>query len=86
MWPFNRRTPKALAEPQLTADAKHALAALAGAPGPSPWYLPFPASAVTREGKELEWRPAGEDEVSAGKSLLMAPDGTILAIADKTRI
>ncbi len=82
MWPFKRRTLQALPEPPLTAEAKHALAVLGAVPGPSPWYLSFPASAVTRDGKALEWRPAGEGNDSPGKSLLTAPDGTILAIAD----
>jgi hypothetical protein len=82
MWPFKRRRAQVYVPPPRSPAAPAALAALGAVPGPSPWYLERPDTEVQRGGEALRWRSAGEAAPAAGKSLLMAPGGDVLAVAD----
>jgi hypothetical protein len=68
--------------PPPSPDAEAAIAVLATVPGPSPWYLQRPGTGVRSTRGALRWHSAGDDAPSAGKSLLIAPGGEVLAVAD----
>ena len=57
-------------------------AVLAAAPGPSPWYLRTGGPQLRVGLGALAWTSAGDREPFAGKTLLRAPSGAVLAIVD----
>lgn len=55
---------------------------LADTPGPSPWYLRRPDRTLPSASGPLAWRPAGDEDQRAGKTLLVAPSGEPLLVLD----
>lgn len=82
MWPFKRRTAQVYVPPPRSPGAPEALEALSHVPGPSPWYLQRPGTAVPFTGGELRWHSAGDTPTTAGKSLLRTRNGKTVAVAD----
>ena len=81
MWPFERRPPPIVRRRYPDPPPKvGAPEILASAPGPSPWHLA--GKTVPSPAGVLHWRSGDDPASGAGKTLLVAPGGEVLAVAD----